>query len=255
MIQFLQQWVPPILKPPLSRVWRELRFRRNLQKAADKKKVIEEINSGTSRLGLYYGNLNPSEPQYNSDFIGLAKYPRHDKEIYHDACERLPFKDGVVLKIQSQDVFEHIEFERVTAILDDIYRVLAPGGVFRLSVPDYRCSMQTMRCVFDDKGRIIADTMMGGSVVFNEAAGTAEAKFTDQGDAHLWFPTIEIIRTLIEGSDISRCSKVQFHHYFAEDGRQVVNSYPDLDMPVWRAPPIFMWGDGEPISIIIDFEK
>ncbi|MHA7871820.1 MAG: class I SAM-dependent methyltransferase [Hyphococcus sp.] len=251
----LKRWSPPVLTSFLRANRDALRFQWNLHKSADREKIVAEINQGDSEWGLYYGNLVPIEPQYEGGFIGLARFPRHEREILHDARHPLPLHDGVVKKIQSQDVFEHIAYELLPPILDDIYRVLAPGGVFRLSMPDYRCSMHRIRSVFDEEGRILADTRMGGSIVYDEDNGIARPVFTDDGEAHVWFPTIELVRDLIAQSALSQCGKIEFHHYIKEDGGYILNEYPDLGMPVWRAPPTFVAREGEPISIIVDFTK
>jgi SAM-dependent methyltransferase len=87
---------------------------------------------------IYFGNLFPNEPQYKSGlFYGLAMFPEFDRDILHDAKSPMPFSDGSIRGFQSQDVFEHIPYDKVTAILDDIFRCLRNGGIFRLSVPDY----------------------------------------------------------------------------------------------------------------------
>ena len=37
---------------------------------------------------LYFGNLQPSEPQYKSgQSLGLAPKPLYDREIFHDATQ------------------------------------------------------------------------------------------------------------------------------------------------------------------------
>ena len=58
-----------------------------------------------SQLYLYYGNLFEYERQYKiPHFVGLALYPKHDREIQHDALNPLPFPDGSTLKVRAQDV-------------------------------------------------------------------------------------------------------------------------------------------------------
>lgn len=55
----------------------------------------------------------------------------------HSAYDRLPCQEQSIEKIQAGDAFEHLEFNSIPKILDDIYRVLVKGGTLRLSVPDY----------------------------------------------------------------------------------------------------------------------
>ena len=92
---------------------------------------------------VYFGSLPVDEYQYSeADFVGLALQPSHERELQHDLHDPLPFEDESVEKLHAQDVLEHLQIEKVSSIFDEIYRVLVPGGVFRLSVPDYRCLVE-----------------------------------------------------------------------------------------------------------------
>src|SRR5438128_793923 len=92
---------------------------------------------------LYFGSLGPHERQFQvPNFIGLALEPAHDREIRHNLTDPLPYPDASIARIQAQDVLEHLPFDKVPLVLDEIYRVLKPGGTFRLSVPDSRLSRE-----------------------------------------------------------------------------------------------------------------
>jgi len=97
---------------------------------------------------LYFGSLGLHERQYQIvNFIGLALQPAHDREMRHNLTDPLPFGDASIAKVQAQDVLEHVPFDKAAFVLDEIYRVLRPGGVFRLSVPDYRSPVQKRRSI------------------------------------------------------------------------------------------------------------
>jgi glycosyltransferase involved in cell wall biosynthesis len=205
---------------------------------------------------LYFGNIYPHERQYTvGNFVGLALNPKFDRDIRHDAYRRLPIDDGSVARVQAQDVFEHLEFEKTPAVLDEIYRVLAPNGVFRLSVPDYRSPVLRVRSVYDEHGNVIADLMMGGRVRYDEVSRQRKVEFSPDGESHLWFPTYEKINQMISRSAISRCGIIKFYHCFLPDGSAVCDPFPENDMPVMRAPPSDMRANGQPVSIIVDFIK
>lgn len=53
----------------------------------------------------------------------------------------MDLSDNSVDIYQSEDVFEHIEYQTIPSIFNEIYRVLKPNGLFRLSMPDYRCDI------------------------------------------------------------------------------------------------------------------
>jgi SAM-dependent methyltransferase len=205
---------------------------------------------------LYFGNLGRAERQFQiPNFVGLALVPSHDREIAHNALDALPFSDDSIPKIQSQDVFEHLPFERLPFVMDEIYRVLKPGGVFRLSVPDYRSPLLKKRSIYDDRGKVIGDLMMGASAKYNAANGTTKVNFTEDGNAHLWFPKYELILELIVKSNIRKCNRIKFHQCFLDDETFLSDPIPQDEMFVIRSIPNDMRSNGMPISIVTDFEK
>ncbi len=204
---------------------------------------------------LYFGSLGPHERQYHvPQFVGLALAPAHDREIRHNLTEPLPFGDGVIAKVQAQDVLEHLAMDMVPAVLDEIWRVLKPGGVFRLSVPDYRSPIHKRRSVYDARGRVIGDMLMGASPYLDGATGDARVRFAGGGEAHLWFPRYELITHLVLKSEI-RKSRITFHQCFLDDFTFLAEPIPDEEMFVQRALPHDRRGGGAPISIVADFVK
>lgn len=60
--------------------------------------------------------------------------PRADS--YVNVTERLPFADAYFDFILLEEVIEHVDKETGLALLRECHRVLAPGGVIRLTTPD-----------------------------------------------------------------------------------------------------------------------
>jgi SAM-dependent methyltransferase len=204
---------------------------------------------------LYFGSLGLHERQYQiPNFIGLALQPAHDREIQHSFADPLPFADGSIAKIQAQDVLEHVPFEKVPAILDEIYRVLRPGGVFRLSVPDYRSPVHKRRSIYDARGRVIGDLLMGATSYLDRATGDARVRFSEDGDAHLWFPRYELITHLVLKSEIRKAA-IHFYQFFLDDHSYLCEPVPENEMFVQRAAPHDRRAGGAPISIVADFVR
>jgi len=204
---------------------------------------------------LYFGSLGLHERQYQiANFIGLALRPAHDREIQHNLTAPLPFADNSIAKIQAQDVLEHVEFEKAVFILDEVYRVLRPGGTFRLSVPDYRSPVLKRRSIYDARGRVIGDLMMGATSYLDQATGDARVRFSEEGDAHLWFPRYELITHLVLKSEI-RKSAIHFYQGFIDDHTYLCEPVPENEMFVQRAAPHDRRAGGAPVSIIADFVK
>jgi SAM-dependent methyltransferase len=205
---------------------------------------------------LYFGNLGKNERQFSiSNYIGLALHPSHDREIRHNALDPLPFEDNLILKIQSQDVFEHLPYDSIPCVLDEIYRVLRHGGIFRLSVPDYRAELLKRRSVYDHKGNVIGDTMMGAHVSYDAQNKILKTDFSRDGNAHLWFPKYELLLDLIIKSKIRFCKDIVFYQYYINDDRYVCEPIPENEMYVLRCSPNDARSNGKPISIVVDFIK
>jgi len=56
--------------------------------------------------------------------------------IWRDASRRLPYADDAVDKLYSSHFLEHLKRDKAVAVLEECRRVLKPGGIFRLVVPD-----------------------------------------------------------------------------------------------------------------------
>jgi len=204
---------------------------------------------------LYLGSLGPHERQFQiANFVGLALQPSHEREIKHDLTQTLPYADASIAKVQAQDVLEHLPFEKVVFVLDEIYRVLRPGGVFRLSVPDYRSPVHKRRSVYDWRGRVTGDLMMGAEPWFDDSSGDARIRFAGDGQAHLWFPRYELVTHLILRSEI-RKSTIKFYQGFLDDHTFLAEPFPEDDMFVVRALPHDRRAGGQPVSIVADFVK
>ena len=204
---------------------------------------------------LYFGALGPHERQYQiPNFVGLALEPAHAREVRHDLTAALAYGDNSIAKIQAQDVLEHLPFERVPFVLDEIYRVLKPGGVFRLSVPDYRSPVHRRRSVYDWRGRVTGDLLMGAEPYFDSTTGDARIRFSGNGEAHLWFPRYELITHLVLKSEI-RKTQITFWQGFLDDHAFLAEPFPENEMYVQRALPHDRRAGGAPISFVADFVK
>jgi SAM-dependent methyltransferase len=204
---------------------------------------------------LYFGSLGPHERQYQiPNFIGLALEPAHDREMRHDLTAALPYAQSSIAKVQAQDVLEHLPFDKVPFVLDEIYRVLQPGGVFRLSVPDYRSPVQKRRSIYDARGRVVGDLLMGATSYLDATTGEARVRFSDDGEAHVWFPRYELVTHLVLKSEI-RKAQIHFYQGFLDDHTYLCEPLPDDEMYVQRAVPYDRRAGGAPTSIIADFVK
>ncbi len=194
------------------------------------------------RIFLYAGDV-PEDPRYEK-YVGLSLSKSDLHHIHHDVTNALPLPDSCVDIYQSEDVFEHIDSGKLESVLTEIYRVLKPGGLFRLSMPDYRCDLLRERSLKDDRGNIVFDPGGGGEYI--------DQKVVKGG--HVWFPTYEQVYGILKSTPFT---EVTFYHYYREDGTAITNAIdyslgfvkrtPDNDERV-QSPY-------RPMSIVVDCRK
>jgi len=189
---------------------------------------------------LYAGDI-PEKKEYDG-LIGLSLTRSDHRHIKHDINDPLPLPDNSVDSYQAEDVFEHIEYDRLLSIIDEIYRVLKPNATFRLSVPDYACDVFSNRSVKKASGDSVFDPGGGG---------------TRQNSGHVWFPRIDKVKQLLEKSIFGKYGKIEYLHYYNMDGTSVVNKIDYSKGYIQRMPDFDKRAQNpfRPMSIVIDLIK
>lgn len=176
-----------------------------------KKKITFNDIKDNDYIYLYAGDI-PNKEEYNREgIVGLSITHADYRTIRHDITRSFLLDDNTVDIFQAEDVFEHIEYEKLVQVLNEIYRVLKPGGIFRLSVPDYKCDILYERTMKDNNGKLIFDKEGGGDFI--------DGKVVDGG--HVWFPTYEMVKGLI---DKSMFNIYKFYHYYDENGKSITEN-------------------------------
>src|SRR5688500_17929053 len=104
--------------------------RKLLQQATWEQLIAEPVRF------LYAGRLRRGLPQYETHF-GLTPSFASRRNISHAVTRPYPLPDGSIDRYQSEDVFEHVPYAGISTMFDEIHRILRPGALFRLSLPDY----------------------------------------------------------------------------------------------------------------------
>lgn len=195
-----------------------------------------------NEIYLYAGDV-PQNGLYEK-FIGLSLKQANSQHIKHDVTKNMPLKDSCVDIYQSEDVFEHIELEKLITVINEIYRVLKPGGIFRLSLPDYKCDILHNRTQKNEDGELLFDSGGGGDFI--------DGKVVNGG--HVWFPQYMSVKTLLEGT---RFEEIKFYHYYNEDGKAVTNAIDYSVGHVKRTPDHDerVKEPYRPMSIVVDCIK
>jgi|TARA_B110000261_G_C13095633_1_gene361732 predicted SAM-dependent methyltransferase len=199
------------------------------------------------KIYLYAGDMN-EQRRICKPFIGLSLSQDNDYHIKHNVENNLPLLENSVDIYQSEDVFEHIEYDKLVNIITDIYKVLKPGGLFRFSIPDYRCDILHERSFKDENGNIYHDIGGGGNYDY------LNNKVIDGG--HLWFPKYESVFKLFEQSKFDM-SKVNFLHYYGEQGNTIMKDIDYTNGYITRTPDNDkrVQEPCRPMSIVVDCFK
>ena len=189
---------------------------------------------------LYAGDV-PSLPQYDG-FIGLSICRDDDRHIHHDITLPIPIAAETIDAFQSEDVFEHIHYERLLPVIDEIFRVLRLGGLFRLSLPDYGTDFLRDRTVRDAQGNLVFDPGGGGTL---------------QNPGHVWFPMITSVRQLLEKSLFASHGSITYFHYYDVDGRPITHPIDYSRGHVQRTPDFDKraMNPYRPMSLVVDLTK
>ncbi|MGH7720959.1 MAG: class I SAM-dependent methyltransferase [Gemmatimonadaceae bacterium] len=108
-------------------LWWELRIQK--WDRTDRRRVKQFLNGGEIKLNLGSG------PNRKNGWVNIDLGA--DADLNLDLRERFPFDDGSVSVIYSEHFFEHLEYpDEVGRVLGESLRVLRPGGLFSVGVPD-----------------------------------------------------------------------------------------------------------------------
>jgi predicted SAM-dependent methyltransferase len=177
---------------------------------------------------------------------GNGKGSYDNNHIYCDITKPIPLQDNCVDIFQSEDVHEHIEEEYLLNSINEIYRILKPNGLFRLSLPDYNCDI-----LYDRTEKYI-----NGELKFDKAGGG----FFDisrnkvMGNGHVWFPTYDKVNTLLNSSNFKN---ITYLHYYTNKKNFYLNKIDHSLGFVKRTPDfdIRVKNPDRPMSLVVDCYK
>jgi len=210
-------------------------------------KFDDILNSKT--IFLYLGDMAIQRILYTKkNFVGLSLHQDNKYHIKHDVTKPIPLNNNTVDIVQSEDVMEHIEYNLLKDSINEIYRILKPGGLFRLSMPDYKCDVLYNRSEKDNDGNIIFDQGGGGGYDRNNKKVI--------GGGHVWFPIFSSVKSLLESTHFSN-DKINYLHYYDNNENPVINKIDYRKGYISRTPdhdprvknPI------RPMSIVVDCYK
>ena len=160
-------------------------------------------------------------PRYIPGFVHVDLLPAPHVDIV-GPVEKLALADGQVSLIYASHVLEHFGRREYKAVLAEWFRVLAPGGVLRLAVPDFAACA----AIYYESGLVdglsgLVGLIVGGQrdgndfhkMIFDEAFLTAELLATGFSAVRRW----EWRST--EHAGVDDFSQAYIPHLQKDDGR------------------------------------
>ena len=68
-------------------------------------------------------------------YVNIDNRPEVDPDVVCDVIEGLPYHDNSINEVRAFDFLEHIPLGKTIKAIEDIYRVLKPGGFFEHFTP------------------------------------------------------------------------------------------------------------------------
>lgn len=97
----------------------------------------QAISINDSALPMAGINLNLGcGYDYKKGYINIDNRAETNPDVVCDVVEGLPYPDSSVDQIRAHDFLEHIPIGKTITVMDEIWRVLKPGGTFYSSTPD-----------------------------------------------------------------------------------------------------------------------
>lgn len=162
----------------------------------------------TKNIKLYAGDICHDKHRAEPFLYGLSISKADDKHIFHDITNPYPLPDNSIFSYQAEDVLEHIEYSKLKIVIDEIYRILKVGGLFRISLPDYYSPYLKEICMKNKNGDILFDPTGGG--------GYGKDGVLNGG--HVWFPNYKKVEELLCST---KFSKYNFLCYYTENEKLV----------------------------------
>ena len=129
-----------------------------------------------------------------------------------DIARGLPLADGNAQGVYCSHVLEHVPRDDIPAVLRNTFRLLRPGGVFRLVVPDLQRRVARYLASASGGDAMAADTLIESCLLGTRRRPRTPASWLRQQfgrSAHLWMYDFAALRYLLveAGFDqIRRCT-------------------------------------------------
>jgi SAM-dependent methyltransferase len=125
----------------------------------------------------------------------------------------LPIPEGSAAAVYCSHVLEHIPREDLPAALRNTFSMLAPGGIFRLVVPDLQWRAAEYSKASELGDSLAADKLMDAAILGRRIRPTGLIGIVQDylgNHAHLWMYDFPALKALLEQAGFSRVRRCEF---------------------------------------------
>lgn len=162
-----------------------------------------ELLDFSKGIHFYAGDIRDDVHRQDATLVGLSINCNDEKHIYHDIRNPYPIPDNVIERYEAEEVLEYIEESQLVSVLNEIYRILKPGGWLRISMPDFYSPYIKRRTMTDKDGKFIFDAGGGGVYGADGIVG-----------GHVYFSTYDNFCAILEKTHFK---KVDWLCYYSAD--------------------------------------
>lgn len=147
-----------------------------------------------------------------------------DVDYVRDASDMSCFKDGKIEEIYASHILEHFPAKKTQDVLGEWSRILKPGGILHLSVPDFDRAVECYNATGGVFGQFLQDLIHGGQ--------------NYDLDVHMRSFTYPLLSAMMSKAGFSRIDRVEWLPYALGDCSTLAATW-----------------DGKPISINVKAVK
>lgn len=138
----------------------------------------------------------------------IQTWPKNVKR--RDLTKPLPQKDGTVEAIYSSHMFEHVYLAEARALAKEAFRVMKPGGILRLALPDGELWARQLIESSGDKAAGEHYNERLGAYPEVRPKGRRFYAFMMGGSAHKWQPTRGLVKSMLEDAGFTDFKELDY---------------------------------------------
>lgn len=134
-----------------------------------------------------------------------------DREIVRQDMRKLTYAGSSVSAVYSSHALEHIYYDEAVTVLWEIFRVLEPGGIVRLALPD---STELARQLLEAESSPEAARHFNKELrAFPDSPhkGLRRIVAKASGDTHRWQPTPALVESMLADTGFVNIVRREFH--------------------------------------------